>query len=87
MSNWFPLLNYTHYSLLKGFSKSSPLVDKCVENGYKACGLADYRSISGAVTYFKAFKAAGIKPIIGCDFGKYIFWTRTMPVGTIIEAA
>ena len=76
MSNWFPLLNYTHYSLLKGFSKAAPLIDKCVANGYKACGLADYRSISGAVTFFKACKAAGIKPIIGCDFGKYVLFAK-----------
>ncbi len=72
MSHWFPLLNTTHYSLLKGFSKPDELAQKCVDNGYKACGLVDYKSISGAVTFYKACKAAGIKPIVGCEFDNYI---------------
>ena len=72
MSNWFPLLNTTHYSLLKGFSKPDDLAKKCVANGYKACGIVDHKSISGAVTHFKACKAAGIKPVIGCEFDNYI---------------
>jgi len=76
MSNWFPLLNYTHYSLLRGFSKPAELANKCKANGYKACGLADFQSISGAVSFYKACKAADIKPIIGCDFGKYILFAR-----------
>lgn len=72
MSHWFPLLNYSHYSLLRGFSKPEELAQKCVDNGYKACGLVDHKSISGAVSFYKACKAKGIKPIIGCDFDKYI---------------
>lgn len=72
MSHWFPLLNYSHYSLLRGFSKPEELAQKCVDNGYKACGLVDHKSISGAVSFYKACKARGIKPIIGCDFDKYI---------------
>ena len=43
---WSPLCNYTHYSLLKGFSKPEELAAKCAENKYKACGIADYKSIS-----------------------------------------
>ena len=87
MSNWFPLLNYTHYSLLKGFSKPQELADKCKQNGYKACGIADYQSISGAVTFFKACRAAGVKPIIGCDFGKYILFAKNYNGWTdLIEA-
>ena len=38
--NWFPLCNYTHYSLLKGFSKPLSLAKKCKENGFAACGIA-----------------------------------------------
>jgi len=87
MSNWFPLLNYTHYSLLKGFSKPQELAEKCKANGYKACGIADYQSISGAVTFFKACRAAGVKPIIGCDFGNYILFAKNYAGWTdLIEA-
>ena len=66
--DWSPICNYTHYSLLKGFSKPHQLAKKCKENGYKACGITDYKSISGAVAFYKACKAKGIKPIIGCSF-------------------
>ena len=53
---WSPLCNYTHYSLLKGFSKPEELAAKCAENKYKACGIADYKSISGAVSFYLACK-------------------------------
>lgn len=69
--NWFPLQNYTHYSLLKGFSKPAELAQKCKDNDYPACGLCDYKTISGAVSFYKACKKAGIKPIIGCSFDDF----------------
>ena len=66
--NWFPLNNFTHYSLLRGFSKPHELAKVCAENEYPACGIADYKTISGAVSFHSACKNAGIKPIIGCTF-------------------
>ena len=66
--NWFPLKNFTHYSLLKGFSKPHELAKICAENGYPACGITDYKSISGAVSFHQACKKVGVKPIIGCSF-------------------
>ena len=66
--NWFPLKNFTHYSLLKGFSKPHELAKVCVDNDYPACGITDYKSISGAVSFHQACKKVGVKPIIGCAF-------------------
>ena len=66
--NWFPLKNFTHYSLLKGFSKPHELAKVCADNDYPACGITDYKSISGAVSFHQACKKVGIKPIIGCSF-------------------
>ena len=74
--NWFPLRNFTHYSLLKGFSKPDELVKKCSENGYKACGICDYKSISGAVTFFQACHKYDVKPIIGCSFDNYELFAK-----------
>lgn len=74
--DWAPLCNYTHYSLLKGYSKPSELAEKCKQNKYKACGIADYKSISGAVTFFKACKANDIKPIIGCSFDGFTLFAK-----------
>ena len=73
---WFPLCNYTHYSLLKGFSKPYELVAKCVKNGYTSCGIADYKSISGSVTFYNVCVEAGIKPIIGCSFDDFKLFAK-----------
>ena len=74
--NWFPLKNYTHYSLLKGFSKPEDLVKKCKSNGYVACGICDYKTISGCVSFFKACKKEGIKPILGCSFDGFELFSK-----------
>lgn len=74
--DWFPLCNVTHYSLLKGYSKPKQLVKKCVDNNYKACGISDYKSLSGAVSFFKECKDAGIKPIIGCSFDGFSLFAK-----------
>lgn len=74
--NWAPLRNYTHYSLLQGYSKPKELAKKCKENNYIACGIADYKTISGAVAFFKACKDFGIKPIIGCTFDNYTLFAK-----------
>jgi DNA polymerase-3 subunit alpha len=57
--------------LLKGFSKPKELAKKSKDNGYTACGITDYKSISGAVSFYQACKKVGIKAIIGCSFDKY----------------
>lgn len=72
----YPLCNYTHYSLLKGFSKPKQLSKKCVENEYPACGISDYKSISGAVSFYKTCKDNNIKPIIGCSFDHYTLFAK-----------
>ncbi len=74
--NWFPLKNITHYSLLKGFSKPNQLAKLCADNDYPACGITDYKSISGAVSFHQECKKAGIKPIIGCSFDNTTVYAR-----------
>lgn len=73
---WFPLLNYTHYSLQYGFSKPKELAKKCQENSYRACGIADYKTISGAVSFYKACIDNSIKPIIGCSFDGFALFAK-----------
>ena len=73
---WFPLCNYTHYSLQKGFSKPKNLAKKCSENSYPACGIADYKSISGAVSFYQACINKDIKPIIGCSFDGFTLFAK-----------
>tara|TARA_R100000008_G_scaffold79592_1_gene61385 strand:+ start:1450 stop:3072 length:1623 start_codon:yes stop_codon:yes gene_type:complete len=74
--DWFPICNYTHYSLQRGFSKPKQLAKKCSENFYPACGIADYKSISGAVSFYQACVANNIKPIIGCSFDEFSLFAK-----------
>tara|TARA_R110000824_G_scaffold199900_3_gene383952 strand:- start:23880 stop:27038 length:3159 start_codon:yes stop_codon:yes gene_type:complete len=69
--NWFPLNCHTHFSLLKGFAKPEELAKKCKEYGYRACALTDCKTISGAVSFYKACKKEGVKPIVGCEFDEF----------------
>ena len=74
--NWFPLKNFTHYSLLKGFSKPHELAKVCADNDYPACGITDYKTISGAVSFHQACKKVGVKPIIGCSFDNTTIYAK-----------
>ena len=74
--DWFPLCNYTHYSLQRGFSKPNELAKKCSENFYPACGIADYKSISGAISFYQSCLANNIKPIIGCSFDEFSLFAK-----------
>lgn len=73
---WFPLCNYTHYSLQKGYSKPDTLIKKCVKEGYGACGIADYKSISGAVSFFNECVKNDVHPIIGCSFDTFKLFAK-----------
>ena len=75
---WFPICNYTHYSLLKGFSKPKQLAKKCADNGFRACGIADYKTISGAVAFYQACVDNNIKPIIGCSFDNFTLFAKNL---------
>ena len=76
MRTWAPLNCKTHFSLLKGFSRCDQLIAKCKEYGYTACGIADIKTISGAVDFHQNCKKQGVKPIIGCDFEDFILYAK-----------
>ncbi|PID30899.1 MAG: DNA polymerase III subunit alpha [Candidatus Cloacimonadota bacterium] len=61
------LHNHSHYSLLDGLSKPKKMVAKAKELGQKAIALTDHGNMMGAIDFFKAAKAEGIKPILGCE--------------------
>jgi DNA polymerase-3 subunit alpha len=62
--------------LLRGFSKPKDLAKKCKQNGYLACGIADYKTISGCISFFTACKKEGIKPILGCSFDNFAVFAK-----------
>lgn len=58
---------HTEYSLLDGANRIEKLVEKAKALGMPAIAITDHGNMYGAVEFYKAAKAAGIKPIIGCE--------------------
>lgn len=58
---------HTEYSLLDGSSKIKELVAKTKELGMDSIAITDHGVMYGVIDFYKAAKAAGIKPIIGCE--------------------
>jgi len=58
---------HTEYSLLDGSAKINELASKTYEMGMNALAITDHGNMYGAVHFYKACKAAGIKPIMGCE--------------------
>ena len=68
MSEGFVHLHlHTEYSLLDGAIRISELPGRLKEMGMEACAITDHGSMFGCVEFFKAMKAEGLKPIIGCE--------------------
>ncbi len=58
---------HSEYSLLDGFSNIKKLVARAKDLGMPAVGLTDHGTMFGAMDFYNAATAAGIKPIIGVE--------------------
>ena len=58
---------HTEYSLLDGACRIEKLLDKAKEMGQTSVAITDHGVMYGVVDFYKAAKARGIKPIIGCE--------------------
>ena len=58
---------HTEYSLLDGACRISSMMDRVKELGQNAIAITDHGVMYGCIDFYKAAKAAGIKPIIGCE--------------------
>ena len=67
MGEFVHLHLHTEYSLLDGAAKISAIADKAIEDGQDAVAITDHGVMYGAVEFYLALKAKGIKPIIGCE--------------------
>lgn len=61
------LFNKSHYSFLSAYSKPSEIPQACAENGFAACGITDWKSVSAANQFIKSAQKHQIKPVIGVD--------------------
>ena len=58
---------HSEYSLLDGACRINGMMDRVKEIGQTAIALTDHGVMYGCIDFYKAAKAAGIKPIIGCE--------------------
>ena len=58
---------HTEYSLLDGACRIGGMMDRVKELGQDAIAITDHGVMYGCIDFYKAAKAAGIKPIIGCE--------------------
>ena len=58
---------HTEYSLLDGSNKIKEYVARVKELGMDSAAITDHGVMYGVIDFYRAAKAAGIKPILGCE--------------------
>ncbi|HVV26163.1 MAG TPA: DNA polymerase III subunit alpha [Candidatus Saccharimonadales bacterium] len=66
-SDYVHLHNHTQYSLLDGLTKVPDLINFVKKSGMESVAITDHGTMSGAIEFYKAAKANGVKPIIGME--------------------
>ncbi|MCB1111406.1 MAG: DNA polymerase III subunit alpha [Chlamydiales bacterium] len=65
---WIPLHVHSQYSILDASAPIKVIAKQAAAWQLPAVALTDHGNLFGAVEFFKACKAEGVKAIIGCDF-------------------
>ena len=58
---------HTEYSLLDGSNKINEYVNRVKELGMDSAAITDHGVMYGVIDFYRAAKAAGINPILGCE--------------------
>ncbi|NGX58836.1 MAG: DNA polymerase III subunit alpha, partial [Chlamydiae bacterium] len=61
------LHNHSQFSILDALSSVKKIAKRSAEFGMPAVALTDHGNMYGAVDFYKACQAEGVKPIIGCE--------------------
>ena len=61
------LHTHSEYSLLDGACRIEDLVAKAVEFGMPSLAITDHGVMYGNISFYDAARAAGVKPILGCE--------------------
>lgn len=67
MKDFVHLHVHTEYSLLDGECRIADLIDRATELSQSAVAITDHGVMYGAIDFYKAARAKGVKPIIGCE--------------------
>ncbi len=65
--NFVHLHVHSDYSLLDGACRIDRLIDRVAELGQTSVALTDHGVLFGAIDFFLAAKAKGVKPLVGCE--------------------
>ena len=65
--NFTHLHVHTEYSLLDGSNKIQEYVSRVKELGMDSAAITDHGVMYGVIDFYRACKAAGINPILGCE--------------------
>ena len=65
--NFTHLHVHTEYSLLDGSNKISEYVARVKELGMDSAAITDHGVMYGVIDFYRAAKAAGINPVLGCE--------------------
>jgi DNA polymerase-3 subunit alpha len=66
-ANFVHLHVHTQYSLLDGAIRVGDLVNRASEYRMPAMAISDHGNMFGALEFYSKARAAGVKPIIGCE--------------------
>jgi len=66
-ARYLHLHNHSEYSLLDGAIRIGDLVSTAEEMGMDAVALTDHGNLFGAIPFYKAARARGLKPIVGME--------------------
>ena len=58
---------HTEYSLLDGSNKITEYVNRVKELGMDSAAITDHGVMYGVIHFSRGAKAAGIRPILGCE--------------------
>ena len=58
---------HTEYSLLDGSNKIKECIARVKELGMDSVAITDHGVMFGVIDFYRAAKAAGIRPILGCE--------------------
>ena len=58
---------HTEFSLLDGFCKIKELPGVVKSMGQTACAITDHGVMYGVIDFYRAARAAGINPVLGCE--------------------
>ncbi len=65
--NFTHLHVHTEYSLLDGSNKIKEYVSRVKELGMDSAAITDHGAMYGVIEFYRAARAAGIRPVLGCE--------------------